>query len=616
MIDLLYLVLVVFTSLSLGNLILRLLKLKLESPAEVSLYSTALGLGLMAQLVMLLGFMGLFYRYVILSLFFLLLIAAIFFIRKVSLRPQVDLKAKWSRQPLWFKAIVVITLMYMSFQLLNCMTPVANGDSIAWYLSVPKHYLENHGIMNRQLVEDYSSSNMPQNLYMLSVLGMTLSSEILSQLILGWLMSILAFLAVYVAIKSFTSRKIAFLGAALFYTMPTLSWLIYSAKMDLGYVAFELCFWSLLLKWFISKEDKILYMSAIFLGLAIGSKYHSLLALAVVSIGLFVYFLASRHGFQRALTTAFIFGIISLAIGSPSLIKNLYLTGDPFYPMFKGEGFLRGEGYDLYKSVLDIPKFIYAMVFGKQFVMSPLYMADKPLGFLPFIFFPFLSLRRLRGHKALIAIACVYIILFLAAVMFSVWPFPRHILPAVGLVVILSAVGANTKVNLSSRSLLGTAIALILLYQVLYLAVPYSSMDKVDYLLGRMSKTEYLSNNIFDKPGGTHMNSKMLSYVASMPKGTRILALDDGNGYYVDRPLLKKQYVYDEVDIAAFIAQCKQDRFSHIYFSDAGIAKYTGNKNMDLEYVILDNKDECLEHQYSFQGQHIYRIRYEVASNY
>jgi hypothetical protein len=200
--------------------------------------------------------------------------------------------------------------------------------------------------------------------------------------------------------------------------------------------------------------------------------------------------------------------------------------------------------------------------------------------------------------------------------MFSVWPFPRHILPAVGLMVILSAVGANTKISLSSRILFGFAIVLILLYQVLYLAVPYYSRDKVDYLSGKMSKAEYLSNNIFDKPEGTHMNSKMLSYVESMPQDTRILALDDGNGYYVPRPFLKKSYVYDGTSIDSFIAKCKQDSFSHVYFSDAGIAKYTGNENMDLEYVILDFKDEYLEHQYSYGGQHIYRIRYEVASSY
>ena len=615
MIDLLFLILIVFTSYSLGNAILRLLKLHMEGHAEAFLYSTALGLGLIAQLVMLLGFVGLFYHNVILSLSLILLIVAAFCIRKVSLKPKTDLKAQWLRQPLWFKAVIVITLLYIIIQLLNCMTPVTNGDSIAWYLSVPKHFLENHGILNRQLVEDYSSSNLPQNLYMLSVLGMTLRSEILSQLILGWLMSILALLAIYVAIKSFTSRRVAFLAAALFYTMPTLSWLIYSAKMDLGYVMFELCFWSLLLKWFLAKEDSILYISAIFLGLAIGSKYHSLLALAVVSIGIFIYFLANRLGFQKAFTTTFIFGIISLTLGSPSLIKNLYLTGDPFYPMFKGGGFVKGEGFDLYKSVFDLPEFIYAMVFGKQFVMAPLYMADEPLGFLPFIFFPFLSIRELRKYKAIITIASVFIILIVLAVMFSVWPFPRHILPAVGLLIIFSAVGARTRSSLSSRSLLGFAIALVLLYQVFYLAIPYYSRDKVDYLIGKMSKSEYLSNNIFDKPGGTHINSKMLSYVASMPKDTRILALDDGNGYYVSRPFLKKGYVYDGTDIDSFVSKCKQDSFSHIYFSDAGIAKYTGNKNMDLEYVILAHKDEYLEHQYSYGDQHVYRIRYEVASN-
>jgi hypothetical protein len=134
--------------------------------------------------------------------------------------------------------------------------------------------------------------------------------------------------------------------------------------------------------------------------------------------------------------------------------------------------------------------------------------------------------------------------------------------------------------------------------------------SKVNYLVGKINKQEYLSKVLFDKPGLVHMNSGMLKYVSSLPDSSRILALDYGNGYYVDRPFLKKDYVYDEDNIDEFMRKCKNDRFTHIYYSDTGVRQFVENPNMVANFIILNYKQLYLDKHYKFGDQHIYEIIY------
>jgi len=411
MIDLLFLVLIVIVAYLAGYKFISFIKLKTYGRAEQLLYSLSAGLGILATLILLIGFLGLLYPKLIIGIFVAIAFIVILLTPKSAYK---NLFTSWKildNCPIWMSALFIITGLYILYQLLNCMTPVINGDSIAWYLSIPKHFIQNHSILNHQLTEDYSSSNLPLNLYMLSVLGISLHSEILSQLILGWLMSVLIFLALYVSIKRFTDKRIAILSAALFYTMPTMAWLIFSAKMDLGYVMFELSFWSLFLRWLVNKDNRDLYISAIFLGFAIGSKYHSLIALTCVAIAIFIIKIMNKDRFWDIIKVIFTFSIISLLVGSPSYIKNIIQMGNPFYPFFGNYGLIGGDDFDIYKSFLDIPRFIYNMIIGKEFVNKPLYWADRPLGFLSIIMIFLIDFKRIKENKQIFS-HLFYMLLF------------------------------------------------------------------------------------------------------------------------------------------------------------------------------------------------------------
>ena len=610
MIDLLFLVLIVIVAYLAGYKFILFIKLRTYGRAEQLLYSLSAGLGILATLILLIGFLGLLYPKLIIGIFVAIAFIVILLIPKSAYK---NLFASWKildNCPIWMSALFIITGLYILYQLLNCMTPVINGDSIAWYLSVPKHFIQNHSILNHQLTEDYSSSNLPLNLYMLSILGISLHSEILSQLILGWLMSVLIFLAIYVSIKRFTNKRIAILSAALFYTMPAMAWLIFSAKMDLGYVMFELSFWSLFLRWLVNKDNRDLYISAIFLGFAIGSKYHSLITLTCVAIAIFIIKVMNKDRFWDIIKVIFTFSIISLIFGSPSYIKNIILVGDPFYPFFSSYGLVQGEGFDIYKTLLDIPRFIYNMIIGKEFVNKPLYWADRPLGFLSILMVFLIDFKRIKKNKQIILTVILYAIILSMAVMFSVWPFPRHILPAVALMLILFAILNNNLILTKKFVPIGWVIVIMIAIQ----CIPNMGLKnigyKANYLIGKINKQEYLAKVLFDKPGSFDMNSGMLKYVSSLPDSSRILALDSGNGYYVDKPFLKKDYVYDESNIDEFIKDCKNDKFTHIYYSEVGLEQYINNPKIIAHFIILKHKEKYLSNHYISGNQHIFEIVY------
>ena len=194
--------------------------------------------------------------------------------------------------------------------------------------------------------------------------------------------------------------------------------------------------------------------------------------------------------------------------------------------------------------------------------------------------------------------------------MFSVWPFPRHILPAVALILILFAILNNNLILTKKFIPIGWVIVIIFAIQCIPNMGLKNVGNKAKYLIGKMDKKEYLSKVLFDKPGSVHMNSGMLKYVSSLPDSSRILALDSGNGYYVDRPFLKKDYVYDEDKIDEFMRKCKNDRFTHIYYSDKGVRWYVENPNIVANFIILNYKQLYLDKHYKVGDQHIYEIVY------
>lgn len=615
MLDLAFLFLVIILSYLTGISCLKLFKLSFDNCAERLLLSIVFGLGLIILAMFLLGVLGLYYKTFLLVIFLLGLIVLGFKTGKKEFNIfHKRLKLDIFKQNSLFKLILVIFLIYIFYNTIRCMTPVINPDSVAAYLVTPKLYVEHHKIFNPDWV---LWAHVPHNVHMLSVLGMLLSSDILSQLISGWLMGLLSALAIYVLARNFVNRKIALLAAIIFYTIPTVSWLIYSTKVDLGYTLFELTFWVLFVKWFKDKQRKNLYIAGIFLGLAIGSKYHSLITLFFAVIAILIILILKKKPIKYILFTVIIFGLIALVIGSPSYIKNYIYTQDPVYPFITDPDFGSFEGVNQYKGMFDYFKFQYNMIFEKGFLIEKFNIKGRPFGFLSILFIPFIVLDyNFKKDKKKIIIILVSYYIFVSLIIYkSVYPFPRHFLPAIGLLSVINSMGIKGSLKYINKKAI-YFIVLITIVTMLFLNnVGFTKTKLVDlkhklkYITGKISKTNYLRKTLYDK--SFHMSYQMIKYVEKMPADTRIMTLDYGNSYYIPRPFIKKQYIHDIRNRNQLIKQLKKDKITHIYFNKPLMKRYIQNYYNGYNSVILDEKkSNFLSLEFYYKNQYLYKINF------
>lgn len=617
MINLLFLALIVLLSYFIGIKLLTLLKFSFNSLSVRALLSITFGMGIIATVMFMFGVMGLYYKLIIISsLVIPLIVLVILFGKSEYLYLKRKIQLVEIRKKSLLCLLLAIFMCYVLFNLIRCMTPVLNGDSLYAYLQVPSLYVNNHSIYKIDWIQ---WSNAPLNIQMLSALGILLHSDILSQLLSGWLAGLLCALAIYVLARKFVNRKIALISAIIFYTMPTLSWLIHSTKVDLGYTLFELCFWILFVTWIMSKKWKHLLISAIFLGFAIGSKYHALIALFFAACTIFIIMVRNKEKFRGIILIIFLFSIIALSIGSPSYIKNYIYTNDPVYPFITNPSHSSEENINQYKGIVDYIRFQYNMIFGKDYLFTPRPMMDRPIGFLPVLFLPFIFFINKRSkfiQKLLFVLLGYYI--FLSFIIYkSVFPYPRHFLPAIGLLTVINAIGLQNCYKYMSQRfivmvlIVGVTGTILMSDMTLFSKSTRNRIHtQLSYILGSISKEDYLKEILFNSY--RHMNYAMLEFVKTLDRDVRIMSLDYASGYYVERPILKENYIISVQDIDSLMTLLKNDKITHVYYSKPGM-DYVINTFNDGLYSPLINRDNnnLIKLVCQYDDQYLYQLVYQ-----
>lgn len=615
MVEISILILLVVFCYLLGKAELRALKLSSLGFSEQLLLATSLGLGSLAVFMFTLGVAGLYYRWLVIPVLIVAMLLLIYFNGKNEYLSIVSkLKQKSFKFSTLLVLIVLLGLFYSLFQLIQCASPVVDRDSLSAYLQVPKLYMQHHGLYS---IDWFNWDDLPLNIQMLNTLGILLYSEILSQLISGWLMGILCSLAVYVIARRFVKRSIALISAVIFYTIPTLAWLMYSTKVDLGYTMFELCFWALFLRWLQDKDKRLLYISAIFLGLAIGSKYHALFALVFAALVILISLIITQEKFRKIVLIVFTFCVIALAIGSPSYIKNYVYTGDPFCPYLSNPDDGGWENINQYRGLLDYARFQYNMVFNKDYFLVSRQMFDRPIGPLIIVFLPFLMLYQLieKRHRAGILTLSSYY-LFLSFIVFkSVFPYPRHFLPAIGLLAVINGYGLKISAKwLNKKLMLGYVLlgllCVVLLKDIGFSHAVYSKVKlRLQYLVGTVTKTDYLKQSLFGKG---YMDYEMIQYTKSLAKDARIITLEHGIGFYTERPVIREGYFYTIADYDSLFARLRENGITYVYFSKPAMDQYVSLFNNCVYSSILEGiPKETLVLELQVGDQYLYKILYD-----
>jgi 4-amino-4-deoxy-L-arabinose transferase-like glycosyltransferase len=244
--------------------------------------------------------------------------------------------------------LIGLVLILVAAILILSWVPPVSRDALTHHLAVPKLYLSHGGVYE---IPTISFSYYPMNLDLLYLIALYFGSDIAPKFI-HFSFALLCGGLIYGYLKRRLGTLWGLVGLLMFLSLPVIVKLSITAYVDLGLIFFSTASLIFFMRW-IEKQYQIKYLilSAIFCGLALGTKYNGLLVFMLLA--LFVPFAysrkqsntgaaaSSRHGNQGLYTTtrtlgyAVLFILISLLIYSPWFIRNMIWTHNPVYPLYK-----------------------------------------------------------------------------------------------------------------------------------------------------------------------------------------------------------------------------------------------------------------------------------------
>ena len=449
--------------------------------------------------------------------------------------------------------ISIISILLIEF-LLN-LTPPTSRDAVIHHLAIPKLWIVHGGFYETKWAP---YSYYPMNVDLLYLIPMYFKKDFLANFIhMGFGIGT-AFL-VYAFLNHRINRFAGLLGGLIFLSTPMIIRLSTETYIDLGLTFFTTASILAFIRYRDSefKDFKWLLISAVSMGLALGTKYNALIPWFFLSAAI-TYIYAKDTGQQwKAIKCGLIFFLISLLIFSPWLIKNTILTDNPLYPLFKGifkitthqtrEGtfsivhgqarmgiFEAREIYfgESFWETLTIPVrfFFQGQDNNPRFfdgVLNPILIILPPFAYMN---------KTFRRDKLLLTGFAVFVMLiafFLDEIRV------RYILPVIPVLTILAVMGL---INLQSWTMTRNKILMQFLmvmlvlvfimfmaYNFFYLKNYFQGISPVNYISGIESKDSFISRRDASYPAIKYINE-------STPADAKIrLILLAGRGYYLER---------------------------------------------------------------------------------
>ncbi len=450
--------------------------------------------------------------------------------------------------------IIIGFIFYFSVMiLLLCFCPPIARDALIHHLAIPKLWISHGGFYEMPWAE---YSYYPMNLDLIYLIPLFWGNDTIPNFIhFGFALGTAAMIYCYLRRKFNTVAGL--LGFLIFLSTPVISKLATMAYVDLGLVFFITVSVLSFLRWLEQNDPQCrwLVISAIAMGLALGTKYNAMVAWFFMTLA--VVFISSRNTGRsgQALKHGLLFFLISLAVFSPWLIKNAVLTGNPLYPLFPGlfAGASSGGGIgsstfvhahaSLFRSreiffgenlleILSIP----IRIFFQGQDDSPKYF-DGVLTPLLILFVPFAFIRKeFKAEKLLFLLLASFVILtaFLLdqiriRYMLTAIPF-LAVLSVVGIMNIYEWLGEKVITWRKLGILTITGIVLVLLgMNVNYIQKYFFKINPLPYIMNNETRDQFISRHDASYPAIMFINN-------NTPEDSIIrLILLAGRGYYLDR---------------------------------------------------------------------------------
>jgi len=475
----------------------------------------------------------------------------------------------------------LLILPFLLVNLFYSFFPPTFYDSLLYHLAVPQYYLAHGGIVPWPT---NFNANIPLNVemvFLFSLPGKTLYVpnfiSFFSGLGILWLL--------FSWYRRHFSRRFFILPLLLFYTIPEVGFLSSSAKSDMLGMLFLLAGVRLFFYYLEEQQRRaFLILSALFWGLAIGSKYIFAFYLAA----LLVLFLLVYRGlaFKKKLAAVIVISLLVILCLSPWLIKNGIITGNPLYPYMnslfpssswgaaQAESFStalqRGSSHSLW-DYLRFPLEIFLIPYG--------YGMTAVLGLLFLVFSPFafFSLK----EPVLKLLAGTAVLSFLLLLPFAM--VPRYFLSSFLLLCLPMAAGAERAMARTGwlKSIVITALAVLLLANLILLA---DLQEK--YTNGLAYVTARMSGKL--KGEGAKYLYMVPYYRAAeyinrhLGPAERVIFLGEERTFYVERNFIASSFndrhllldiLKEKPDFKEFLAALKGNGITHILYCPAGLER-------------------------------------------
>ncbi len=590
---------IIFLTFGLGRNILRWLKIDFSllngqqsrgvlqyPPSDVSFieeicFSLGIGWGVLAYLSFMLGILGLLKIEFFVILFLLITILGIFEWKDFIInKKKQELNISFHKIGIINYIFIFILGTTLLINFINAFCPEIFYDSLVYHLGAPNFFIQ-EGKITKIPFEVHS--NLPSNMAMLYTSCLILRDENLAKLI-HFSFGVLTVLGIISFASRFFNLRIGIISAVIFYTVPMVAMNSWAAAVDVGLTFFELLALYALIVWMVSQDEvrekalvvRWLILSAIFSGLALGTKYTALFCFLMLTFLIIIHRYYARKqkiNSDFGIKELLIFISINILIFLPWVLKNLYWTGDPVYPYLAS---LQPANVHLRRFISATREYFSSF---KEYLIHPWVLTMQGntnasfIGPVFLIFAPLLVLFRNKDRVAKI------LLIYLAGFWF-LWSLATHMLrffiPGLAIFSILIVIYIfKSDLNGIFKTTALLVICFLCLTNLYWTFSIFYEIGGWKVIVGDLTKENYLS---YPHSGYPAPYFKVADYInKNLPSDAKILLIGECRNYYIQRKFLTHsvydknpvvEWVRDYSDSEGVLLSMQKENITHILFNN------------------------------------------------
>ncbi len=538
-----------------GKKLTHILHLQSGHIPEEILTPIALGMSTYLILTMLLGFAGILYDW-LLFLFILLGIVT-------NLRDTIGLfhrswhglkKFLGQKIPTADFVLFLFPLSLLVLIFILTLAPPLGPDDLIYHLNAPRRFLQNHNISLSPETKNSTGMQYCQMLYTLCLTsGRDIAAKMMNFCILLFLLGTLK----QIARRFFPQIRMGLVWLLLL-SQPIVFYVGVRAYGDLFATWMTLMAIYYVLVSLEENKRRGFFLSAVFIGMAVGAKLTSAYAIISISFVILIASIIKRRAFAKIIGDFASYYVIIFLIILGWLLWNWHYLGTPLYPFLR-EVFSPGREFILNDTFLSgVSRSLKFATNLKQYLLLPFtvtFTRQPPNGYWGNIILPgFLCLL------PLILWACwknkirIYLVIY-SAVYIILWSwkmqFIRYLLPIIPVLAILGVDALNEmRVSIGGRS--GKAIYVICVALFIYIpATLFLFVKTLDYqnVKALQFAANFISRDTFYR--GTYFSPmyRMSEYCNKTldPKASRIRMFWEAQSYYLNIPYIPDSLTHSDL---------------------------------------------------------------------